>query len=160
MKVASREVHMAGVTRHPDEEWMKQVARNLTLTDWGFLRGCRYLIMDRDAKFAYSFRAMLKRAGVQPLVLPWRSPNLNAFAERWVRSVKEECLSKMVLWSESALRHVLGEYLEHFHHERCHQGVGNRRLFGRVRDRVGSRVGRICRRSRLGGLLNSYRRAA
>jgi putative transposase len=130
------------------------------MADWGFLNGCRYLFHDRDSKFCESFRSILRAAGVEPLALPAHSPNLNAFAERWVRSVKEECLGRLILFSEASLRHVLAEYVEHFLHERNHQGRGNRLLFPRPQDRVGFRVGRVRSRERLGGLLRHYRRAA
>ena len=91
----------------------------------GALRDCRYLLHDRDTKYSHSFRAIIASGQVEPLVLPARSPNLNAYAERWVRSVKEECLSKVVLFGEGSLRRALGEYVEHYHAERNHQGKGN-----------------------------------
>ncbi len=98
----SRRVSLAGVTRHPTEEWMKQMARNATDESSGYLNHYRYALHDRDTKFCASFRAMLASSGVQPLMLPPRSPNLNAFAERWVRSVKQECLAKLILVGERA----------------------------------------------------------
>ena len=94
----SRRVDIAGITVHPNEAWMKQIARNATMDDGGALRDCRYLLHDRDTKFTRSFRAIIASGGVEPLALPARSPNLNAYAERWVRSVKEECLSKVILF--------------------------------------------------------------
>ena len=100
----SRRVDIAGITVHPDEPWMKQIARNVTMEDCGALRDCRYLLHDRDTKFTRSFRDILMSGRVEPLALPARSPNLNAYAERWVRSVKEECLSKVVLFGERSLR--------------------------------------------------------
>ena len=90
----SRRVDIAGITVHPDEPWMTQIARNATMDDCGALRDCRYLLHDRDTKYTRSFRAILASGRVEPLALPARSPNLNAYAERWVRSVKEECLSR------------------------------------------------------------------
>jgi putative transposase len=160
IKLATREGQIAGITTSPEEGWMKQIARNMTMAEWGFLGGCRYLIHDRDAKFCESFRSILRAAGVEPLALPAHSPNLNAFAERWVRSVKEECLSRLILFSEASLRHVLAEYVEHYLHERNHQGRGNRLLFPRPEDRVGARAGRVRSGERLGGLLRHYRRVA
>jgi len=100
----SRRVDIAGLTVHPDEAWMKQIARNATADDCGALRDCRYLLHDRDTKFTRLFRAILVSGRVRPLALPPHSPNLNAYAERWVRSVKEECLSKVILFGERALR--------------------------------------------------------
>ena len=127
----SRRVDIAGITVHPDERWMKQMARNVTMEGCGALRDCRYLLHDRDTKYTQSFRAIIASGRVEPLVLPARSPNLNAYAERWVRSVKEECLSKVILFGERSLRRALSEYVEHFHAERNHQGKGNVPLFPR-----------------------------
>ena len=90
----SRRIYLTGITVHPNEAWMKQIARNVTMDDCGALRDCRYLLHDRDTKYTRSFRAILASGRVEPLALPARSPNLNAYAERWVRSVKEECLSR------------------------------------------------------------------
>ncbi len=93
----SRKVDIAGITVHPNEQWMQQMARNVTMEGCGTLQGCRYLLHDRDTKFTISFRAIIKSGQVKPLPPPAHSPNLNAYAERWVRSVKEECLSKIIL---------------------------------------------------------------
>ena len=139
----SRRVAIAGITVHPNEAWMKQIARNVTMDGDGTLRDCRYLLHDRDAKFTRSFRSIIASGWVKPLALPARSPNLNAFAERWVRSVKEECLSKVVLLGERSLQRALSNYVAHFHAERNHQGKGNVLLFlgrrlGSVRGRCGA----------------------
>jgi putative transposase len=96
----SRRVAIAGLTVHPNEAWMKQIARNVTMEGCGTLRDCRYLLHDRDTKYTQSFRAIIASGRVKPLALPARSPNLNAYVERWVRSVKEECLSKVILFGE------------------------------------------------------------
>ena len=114
VQLKTRRVTLAGITRHPTEEWMQQVARNLTDTEAGALPGQRYVLHDRDTKFCGSFRLIVRAGGVEPLQLPARSPNLNAFAERWVRSVKEECLSKLILVAEGSLRRALNEYVAHF----------------------------------------------
>ena len=106
----SRKISVAGVTRHPDQEWMEQMARNVTMEDSGFLIKQRYLLHDRDSKYCSSFREVIEGGGVKPLALPPRSPNLNAYAERWVRSVKEECLAKLILLSEGSLRRALRHY--------------------------------------------------
>jgi putative transposase len=121
----SRRVDIAGITVEPDEPWMKQIARNMTMEGYGALRDCRYLLHDRDSKYTRSFRAIITSGRVEPLVLPARSPNLNAYAERWVRSVKEECLSKVILLGERSLRRALNGFVEHYHAERNHQGKGN-----------------------------------
>ncbi len=153
-----RRVDIAGITVHPDEPWMKQIARNATMEGCGALRDCRYLLHDRDTKFTRSFRAIVASGRIKPLALPARSPNLNAYAERWVRSVKEECLSKVILFGERSLRRALSEYVEHFHAERNHQGKGNILLF--PRDRQRHREGSVQCRERLGGLLRYYHREA
>jgi putative transposase len=154
----SRRVDIAGITVHPDEVWMKQIARNATMEDCGVLRDCRYLLHDRDTKFTRSFRAIIASGRIEPLALPARSPNLNAYAERWVRSVKEECLSKVILFGERSLRQALSNYVDHFHAERNHQGKGNVLLFPRVTDR--QREGPVRCRERLGGLLRYYHQEA
>jgi putative transposase len=112
--VASRKVEVAGITVHPNEQWMQQIARNVTMEGWGVLGNCRYLLHDRDAKYTESFRAIMKAGGVEPVALPARSPNLNAYSERWVRSVKEGCLSKLILFGERSLRRALQNYLAHY----------------------------------------------
>ena len=101
----------------------------------------------------------IKDAGVERVVLPPRSPNLNAYAERWVRSVKEECLARMILFGEAALCRALHEYLAHYHHERNHQGKGNVLLFPAVSQDL-ERTGSIQCHERLGGLLKYYTREA
>jgi putative transposase len=154
----SRRVAVAGITIHPDEPWMRQMARNVTMEGCGALRNCRYLLHDRDTKYTQSFRAIIASGQVEPLVLPARSPNLNAYAERWVRSVKQECLSKVVLLGERSLRRAVCEYVEHYHAERNHQGKGNVLLFPfNTEIRPGRPV--QCR-ERLGGLLRYYHREA
>ena len=154
----SRRLNIAGISIHPDERWMQQMARNVTMEGCGALRDCRYLLHDRDTKYTESFRAIIASGQVEPLVLPPRSPNLNAYAERWVRSVKEECLSKEVLFGERSLRLALSEYVEHFHAERNHQGKGNVLLFPRDTDI--RRAGPVQCRERLGGLLRYYHQEA
>ena len=150
----SRRVDIAGVTVHPDERWMRQIARNMTMEGCGALRDCRYLLHDCDTKYTQSFRAIIASGGVEPLVLPARSPNLNAYGERWVRSVKEECLSKVILFGERSLRRALSEYVEHFHAERNYQGRGNVLLFPRGTNI--RRDGSVRCRERLAGLLRYY----
>ena len=157
MHVATRRVHIAGLTPFPNERWMTQIARNLTMADVGFLVDHRYLIHDRDGKYCPAFDSTLTDGGVTPVQLPPRSPNLNAYAERWVRSVKDECLSKLILFGEPALRTALRAYTEHFHGDRNHQGKDNLLLF--PREEIG-RTGPVRCRDRLGGLLKFYHRAA
>jgi hypothetical protein len=156
----SRRVSIAGITDHPDACWMRQVACNATFEGMGYLNGCRYLLHDRDAKFCSEFRETLAAGGVKCLQLPPRSPNLNAFAERWVRSVKEECLSHLILFGEASLRKALTQFQEHYHSERNHQGKGNVLLFPCAEELPRGRVSPIKCRERLGGLLKYYHRRA
>src|SRR3979411_718539 len=158
LHLGSRKVDIAGITVHPNEEWMKQMARNATMEGWGTLRDCRYLLHDRDTKYTQSFRAIIKSGRVKMLMLPAHSPNLNADAEGWVRSVKEECLSKLILFGERSLRRALSEYVEHYHAERNHQGKDNVLLF--PRDADVHRQGPVRCRERLGGLLRYYHQEA
>ena len=158
LHLESRRVAVAGITAHPNERWMQQMARNVTMEGWGFLGNCRYLLHDRDTKYTESFRATLKAGGLTPVALPPRSPNLNAYSERWVRSVKEECLSKLILFGERSLRRALIEYVAHHHQERNHQGKGNVLLFSQ--DLAKRATGSVQCRERLGGLLRYYEREA
>jgi transposase len=154
----SRKVEVAGLTPHPNERWMKQIARNVTMDEWGFLEGCRYLIHDRDTKYCQSFRNIIESGDVKTLPLPARSPNWNAFSERWVKSVKDDCLSKLIQFGERSLRRALHDYQIHYHAERNHQGKGNVLLFPtatQARNRVG---GSVRCKERLGGLLKYYYR--
>jgi putative transposase len=154
----SRKVDIAGITVHPNEPWMRQMARNATMDESGALKGCRYLLHDRDTKYTLSFQAIITSGRVKPLALPAQSPNLNAYAERWVRSVKEECLSKIILLGERSLRRALRVYVEHYHAERNHQGKSNVLLFRRV---VATRRDEPVQcRERLGGLLRYYHHEA
>ena len=158
MELATRRVHFAGLTANPDEGWMLQVARNLTDAEEGFLRGKKYLLMDRDTKFSEAFRIILEQAGVKAVRLPPRSPNLNPHLERFMQSVKEECLERMVLFGERSLQVAVAEFLSHFHAERNHQGIGN--LLIAPAEEVGRRTGKIACRERLGGWLRYYYREA
>jgi transposase InsO family protein len=157
IKHNTREVHIAGVTAHPNEAWMMQIARNLTMDEWGVLKPGQYLIHDRDTKFCTAFKQLLDGAGVKRLPLPPRSPNLNAIAERWVRSVKSETLSQFILFGERSLRHALSQYLAHYHAERCHQGIGNVIPFP-ANTAANDHEGAIACRERLGGMLKFYHR--
>jgi transposase InsO family protein len=154
----SRRVEVAGITPHPNEAWMKQISRNVTMDKWGFLESRRYLIHDRDTKFTDSFRAIVKSTQVEPLKLPVQSPNINAYAERWVRSVKEEALSKLILFGEASLRRALREYLMYFRQERNHQGKGNVLLFPTTTKSMNHVHGSVNCKQRLGGLLKYYYR--
>lgn len=158
IELATRKVEIAGITTSPNEKWMRQMAYNLTNFQDGFLNGRRYLIMDRDTKFSESFRDALKQEGVESVRLPPRSPNLNAYAERFVRSIKEECLDRLIFFGEKSFRHAVTQYVEHYHEERNHQGLDNQLIA--ADDDVGNGEGEIASRERLGGLLRYYHRKA
>jgi putative transposase len=123
--LGSRQVHVAAVTPHPNALWMMQMARNVTMEEWGVLSPGQYLIHDRDGKYCPAFQQIIDAAGVKRVPLPPRSPDLNAYAERWVRSVKDEALSRLILFGERSLHYTLTQYEAHYHTERPHQGKGN-----------------------------------
>ncbi len=154
----SRRVEIAGIVPSPDGVWMSQVARNLTDCEDGILLGCRYLIHDRDPLFTQAFRATLDRSGVRPVKLPPRSPNLNAYAERFVRSIKSECMAQVIPLGERHLKRVVREYVDHYHCERNHQGLGNELIKQAAGNLRGD--GPVECRERLGGVLRYYQRAA
>jgi transposase InsO family protein len=155
--LGSRQVHVAGMTPHPDQAWMMEVARNVTMEEWGFFSPGQYLIHDRDGKYCPAFQRLIDEAGITRVPLPPRSPNLNAYAARWVRSVKEECLSRLILFGERALQRALAEYAMHYQAERPHQDKGHVILMPSTRADVRS-DGPIGCRERLGGLLKYYNR--
>jgi len=158
MELSTRRVQVAGITPHPTAAFMQQCARQLTDPFDGFLLGKRYLIHDRDTKFTQAFDALLQDNGVDPVLLPPRSPNLNAHCERFVRSIKEEGLHRMVMLGERSLYYAIQQYLVHYHAERNHQGLDNQLI---VREAgIGGPTGQVQRRDRLGGLLRYYYRDA
>lgn len=135
-----------------------QQARNLTAADTGFLKGKRFLIHDRDPMFTAQFRKTLKAGGIRSLKMPKQSPNLNAYSERFVQTIQNECTDKMIFFGEKHLRHVVSQFVEHYHEERPHQGLGNRRIIPPAHDPPSK--GRVLCRQRLGGLLKTYYRKA
>jgi transposase InsO family protein len=158
IQLATRKIVIAGATPNPNNAFMMQIARNLTDEFDGFLRHHSYLIMDRDAKFTKGFRDAIKREGIEPIRCPPRAPKCNAYAERFVRSIKEECLERMILLGEQSLRRALREYSIHYLSERNHQGVDNQLLA--PSNVVPFSAGPIHRRERLGGMLSFYYREA
>ena len=154
----SRKVQVAGVAREANGLCMSQVARNLSDAEEGFLTGKRYLIHDRDPLFTTEFVEILQSTGVPSVKLPPRSPNLNAHAERFVRTIQESCLERMILFGEGSLRKAIHEFVEHYHRERNHQGLDNRLIIHE--QPVADRAAALQRRSRLGGRLNYYHRQA
>jgi putative transposase len=158
MELSTRRVQVAGITPHPTDAFMTQCARQLKDPIGGFLLGKRYLMHDRDTKYTWAFDTLLKDSGVEPIVLPPRSPNLNACCERFVRSIAEEALNQMIVIGEATLRYAIRSYLIHYHHERNHQGLGKQLIVSEPA--MGSRCGAVIRRERLGGLLSYYHREA
>ena len=158
IELATRRVEIAGITPHPTAAFMQQCARQLTDPFDGFLLGKQYLIHDRDTKFTQVFDGLLKSSGVEPLVLPPRSPHVNAYCARFVRSIKEEVLNRMLMIGEASLRHVIRSYLVHYHTECNHQGLENQLIA--PEPQVGGQTGQVIRRVCLGGLLSYYHREA
>ncbi len=159
MDLSTRRVQIAGIAPIPDGLWMLQVGRNLIDGFDGFLREKRFLLQDRDPLYTKEFRELLQASGIRSVRLPPRSPNLNAYAERFVLSIKAECLHRMIIVGERRLRHVIEEYVEHYHLERNHQGLDNR-LITPGPGSSGRADGPLRCRQRLGGILNFYHRRA
>jgi transposase InsO family protein len=156
--LSTRRVEIAGIATKADGIWMGQVARNLCDDGDGFLTGKRHLIHDRDPLFTTQFLGTLAASGVKSVKLPPRSPNLNPHAERFVRTIKESCLDRMILFGEGSLRKTIREFVADYHGERNHQGLGNRLIIPEPSPAGGP--GAIRRRQRLGGMLNYYYRQA
>ena len=156
IEIKTRKVHIAGITAEPNGEWMLQLGRNLTDAIDGFLLGKRYIILDRDPLYTPAFRGLLQNSGIKVVRLPPKSPNLNAYAERFVLSVKSECLSCMSPFGEASFRNIVEQYVKHYHGERPHQGLEHRII---APDETALRAeGHIRCRDRLGGLLKYYYR--
>ncbi len=149
----SRRVQIAGIVGQPYGAWMCQIARNLTDAIDGFLRNAKYLIHDRDPLFCAAFREILEAVDVETVKMPPKSPNLNSYAERFVRSIREECLSRLIILGEKHLRSATFDFVEHYHVERPHQGLGNEPITLVVGN---PGTGPIACRERQGGLLKHY----
>ena len=158
IELSTRRVEIGGISNRANGLWMAQISRNLTDDVDGFFKGKRYLIHDRDPLYTSEFLSMLAEQGIESVKLPPRSPNLNAHAEQFVRSIKESCLERMIFFGEDALRKAVHDFVAHYHFERNHQGLGNR-LIVPLTTSVET-VGTVQRRQRLGGLLNYYHRQA
>jgi transposase InsO family protein len=157
IELKGRRVHFAGLTPSPDAAWIRQVGRNLTDPIDGCFREKRFCLMDRDTTFTAAFRALLDEAGIDSVRLPARSPDLNAWIERFMRSIKSECLNRMIFFGEESLRRAVREYVVHYHIERNHQGLANAIL---EPEAIGKGPGPIRCRDRLGGMLRYYHRDA
>jgi hypothetical protein len=155
--LALRRVRILGSTPFPNDLFMRQVVCTLTAAGEGPLLDHRALICDRDTKWSAPVRARLSDAGIRVVQTPYQAPNANAYAERFVRSIKQECLNRVIPFGERHLRRTIVEYVEHYHLERNHQGIENELIEGAP---ATCTVGRIRRHPRLGGLLSYYERAA
>ena len=157
MKLSTRRIEIAGITKYPDATWVQQMGRNLTDYYDGFLNDIQYLLLDRDKKFC-PLTGVLEDTDTNVVLLPPRSPNLNAYIERYMKTMKHECLNKMIFFGERSLRRALKEFEQHYHTERNHQGLGNDLIESDAN--VGKADGEMQRRERLGGLLSYYYRDA
>ena len=152
---ATRKVEVVGISQQPHGAWMEQMARNLTDHFSGFLKEKKYLIHDRDPLFTKAFRRILRDSGVRPIRTLPMAPHLNPICERFVRSIKEECLNRMLIFGEQHLEYLVTQFVEHYHTERPHQGLDNE-----IIEPLPQGAGEIFCRERLGGLLKYYGRAA
>jgi transposase InsO family protein len=155
--LSTRRVAIGGIASSAHGLWMTQIARNMTDIMDGFFAGKRYLIHDRDPLYTKDFLRILSDSGIESVKLPPRSPNLNAYAERFVRTIKEGCLDQMILFGEDALRNAIREFLAHYHLERNHQGLDNQLI---TAIEISAKSGPVRKRQRLGGMLNYYYREA
>ena len=158
MHLASRRVQIAGISAEPDGPWVTQLMRNATEAEDGFLRHIRFLIHDRDPLFRPAVRAPLPPADVTPLRLPARAPNLNAYTERFVRTIKDSCLERRGLIGEGSRRRAGREFVAPYHHARNHQGLDNR--LSLPLSTAPPPRGRVQCRQRLGGMLHYSSRSA
>jgi transposase InsO family protein len=154
--VATRRVYIAGTSTNPNSQWMAQIARNLTDCEDGFLIGKHFLITDRDGKFSPRFRSILDGHDIDILLTAYLAPNMNAYAERFVKSIKSECLDQMIFLGRDSLVRAIADYVVHYHEERPHQGIGNSLINGAAPQTQGI----VEVQERLGGLLKYYYRQA
>jgi putative transposase len=154
---STRRVHLAGCTAHSSGAWVTQQARQMTWAVQDRELPMRYLIHDHDTKFTDAFDTVFEAEGVEIVDIPYQAPNANAFAERWVRSVREECLDKVIILNERHLRRVLHEYIEYYNTRRPHQGLEQDSPVGML---PASQQGSVRYREVLGGIIRDYYREA
>ena len=162
IEIGTRRVRILGVTRHPTGAWVSQQARNFLMSMGERAQRFRFLIRDRDAKFAASFDTVFADAGVRILRSPPRAPKANACAERWIGTIRRECLDRLLIFSERHLRFVLAEYEAHYNRHRPHRSLNQDAPMARPEISVRGRPGdtAVERTDVLGGLIHEYRRAA
>lgn len=158
MHLKTRRVHIAGMIPSPNTTWIRQVCRNLTDCEDGFLRNASHLIVGRDRSFIPMRHFLNQNTKTEVILLPPKSPNLNAYMERWFRSLKTECLDRMIFFGRKSLENAVREYVDHYHAERNHQGLGNELI--EPSEVSATCDGRIECRERLGGMLKFYHRRA
>jgi putative transposase len=156
----TRRVHLAGITAHPTGAWVTQQARNLLMNLEDQADGLKFLIRDRDAKFTAAFDAVFTAVGVRIIKTPVRSPRANAIAERWVGSVRRQCLDRMLIISERHLQLILSEYADHYNAHRPHRTLRQNPPAGRAHPAAEVTSMRVRRRDRLGGLIHEYAKVA
>ena len=160
IEAATRRVHVLGVTAHPVGEWVAQQARNLLMGLDDRVGRFRFLVHDRDTKFTAAFDAVFAAEGLTVLRTPVRAPRANAYAERWVGTVRREVLDRMLIFGGRQLRSVLAEYADHYNGHRPHRALGQAPPLGPAEPHVILPGGRVARRDRLGGLIHEYAQVA
>jgi putative transposase len=157
-----RRVHLAGITAHPTGAWVTQAARNLLMDLDDRTDRFRFLIRDRDAKFGATFDAVFAAAGIEAVRIPPRAPKANAYAERWVHTVRTECLDWILVWNRHHLEAVLARYVTHYNNARPHRGIGLEVPVPAAENATADvhPIRRIERSDVLGGLIHEYRQAA
>jgi putative transposase len=158
IEVSTRRVHVVGATAHPDSAWVTQQARNLAIAER--LTGIRFLLRDRDAKFSGPFDEVFGTEGVRVIRTPIRAPKANAFAERFVRTVRSECLDHVLVYGRRHLDRVLRVYVSHYTEQRPHRGLDLATPRGASSPARHTERRRIDRRDVLGGLIHEYGWAA
>jgi putative transposase len=160
LEVATRRVHVLGVTAHPVDDWVTQQARNLLMGLEERVGRFRFLVRDRDTKFTAAFDAVFAAEEIQVLRTPVRAPRANAYAERWVGTVRREVLDRILVVGCRQLRSVLAEYVDHYNGHRPHRALGQAPPLGPAEPPVILPAGRVVRRDRLGGLIHEYAQVA